>query len=278
MSDPKAVAIKPVNRLKTVLSAESVQEQFRNALQENAPLFIASLIDLYSDRQLQQCEPADVVREALKAATLKLPINRNLGFAWIVPRYNSKEKRYIPQFQPGWKGIVQLAQRTGQYRYINCGPVYEGELRSISKLTGAMDIEGEAKSEEIVGYFAYIELLNGFSKPSFWPKAKVEAHALKYNQESKKAGKLAGNWLEYFDDRAMTTVLKHLISKYGIMSVEMITAIADTDERTPEARTEDEIQENANQGEVIDVEAEPVKPEENTKPEASPSQEEGPPF
>ena len=132
----------PVQRLKTALSAESVQEQFRNALQDSAPLFVASLIDIYaSDRNLQECEPAAVIMEALNAATLRLPINKNLGFAYIVP-YRSKGKTE-PQMQIGYKGLIQLAMRTGEYRYLNADVVYEGELKSYDKLTGHMDINGE---------------------------------------------------------------------------------------------------------------------------------------
>lgn len=250
-------ALTPIDNLKKTLSMKSVQEQFQNALADNAPLFVASLIDLYgSDSYLQQCPPASVIKEALKAATLKLPINKNLGFAWIIPRYSSKDKCYLPSFQIGYKGITQLAQRTGQYRFINCGPVYEGELRRVSKLTGEIDIDGTATSDKIVGYFAYIETVSGFSKPAYWPKEKVEAHALKFNQECKKAGKLTGNWLEYFDERAMTTVLKHLISKYGPMSIEMSNYLSKDadDDNDYERLAQREIDTEGNTGPVLDVE------------------------
>lgn len=266
-TEPRAVT--PVGRLKAAINMPSVQEQFKNALQDSAPLFAASLIDVYSsDTYLQQCEPRAVIMEALKAATLRLPINKNLGFAWIIPRWSSKESRYVPGFQMGWKGIVQLAQRTGQYRYINCGEVCEGELRKADKLTGEIDIYGEKTSDKIVGYFAYIELISGFKKASFWPKDQVEAHAIKYNPECKKAKKLAGNWLENFDSRAKSTVLKHLISKYGIMTVEMADAMARDEDY--EGSVQHEINVNANQ-DIIDITAEPVdqSTEENSQEEMS---------
>src|SRR5690606_14139389 len=118
-------SLRPIDRLKAILSAESVQEQFRNALQENAGAFVASVIDLYNtDANLRLCDPSKVVMEALKAASLKLPINRQLGFAWIVP-YKDKSGEYIPTFQLGYKGYIQLALRTGAYRYINADVVYE---------------------------------------------------------------------------------------------------------------------------------------------------------
>ena len=260
----------PVQRLKEVVHMPSVQEQFRNAMGDNSGLFTASLIDVYAnDNYLQKCEPRDVVMEALKAATLKLPINRNLGFAWIIPRWNSKQKKFVPSFQPGWKGIVQLAQRTGQYKYINCGEVYEGEYRGKDKLTGEVDINGQATSDNVVGYFAYIELLSGFKKASYWSKEEVQKHAIRYNPECKKAGALTGNWKEHFDSRAKSTVLKHLITKYGIMSVEM-TRLA---QEEAEQEATHEAGQYANQGEVIDVDIEPPA-ELNHNPETGEVQEE----
>lgn len=255
MGEPtEGKALTPVDRLKTAINSASVQEQFKNALQDSAPLFAASLLDVYSsDSYLQQCEPKAVIMEALKAATLRLPINKNLGFAWIIPRWSSKENKYVPGFQTGWKGVVQLAQRTGQYRYINCGEVYEGELRKADKLTGEIDIYGDKTSDVIVGYFAYIELISGFKKASYWTREQIEAHAIKYNPECKKAKKLVSNWLDNFDSRAKSTVLKHLISKYGIMSVEMAEVIAKENEDLDyEGAVRREIESNANSS-IIDL-------------------------
>jgi recombination protein RecT len=260
---PATKAPTPVDRLKMAIANPTVQEQFRNAMAEKSNLFVASLIDLYAgDTYLQKCEPKEVIMEALKAATLDLPINKSLGFAWIIPRYNGKLKRYVPGFQIGWKGIVQLAQRTGQYRHINCGPVYEGELKKTDKLTGELDISGEATSEKTIGFFAYIELMTGFRKASYWTKEKVTAHAIRYNPECKKEGKLVGNWLDQFESRAMSTVLKLLISKYGIMSVEIASILAaDPDEEvSPEDTVRREIEGAANQ-DFIDIQPEQTLPE-----------------
>lgn len=248
----------PVGRLKAAINLPSVQEQFNNALKDSAPLFVASLIDVYSsDANLQKCEPKAVIMEALKAATLRLPINKNLGFAWIIPRWSSKENKYVPGFQTGWKGIVQLAQRTGAYRYINADAVYEGETVMVDRLTGDATIAGQKDNDKAVGYFAYIELLNGFRKVAFWTKEEVEKHAIKYNPECKKAGKLVNNWLEHFDSRAKSTVLKNLISKYGIMSVEMANVINEDEDHDYEGAALREIEANANKT-PIDVKPEPV--------------------
>ena len=236
--------ITPVQRLKNALNAESVQEQFRNALADSAPLFVASLIDIYgSDKDLQDCEPGAVIMEALKAATLRLPINKNLGFAYIVP-YKSKGKAQ-PQMQIGYKGLIQLAMRTGEYRYLNADVVYEGELKSFDKLTGHMDLSGERTSDQVIGYFAYLELLNGFSKAVYWTKDQVLEHAKRF---SKSFNSDYSPWKTDFDAMALKTVLRNLITKWGIMSVEMVQAV----DRDIEADAQREIDEYAN-SEVLDI-------------------------
>ena len=234
----------PVQRLKNALNAQSVQEQFRNALADSAPLFVASLIDIYgSDRNLQECEPRAVIMEALKAATLRLPINKNLGFAYIVP-YKNKGKAE-PQMQIGYKGLIQLAMRTGEYRYLNADVVYEGELKGYDKLTGHLDLSGEKKSDRVVGYFAYLELLNGFSKAVYWTKEQVIEHAKRF---SKSYASQYSPWQTDFDSMALKTVLRNLITKWGIMSVEMVQAV----DRDIEADAQREIDEYAN-SEVLDI-------------------------
>lgn len=254
MAETKAVAKdpSPVEQLKKVLSAESVQEQFKNALKEEAPLFVASVIDVYSnDKVLQGCSPSDVVREALKAATLKLPINRNLGFAWIIPY---KEKGVLkPQFQMGYKGYIQLAMRTGQYRYINADAVYEGEIVYRDKLTGEIRLE-DSDSDEVVGYFAHMETINGFRKTIYWTKEQMLRHAQRY---SKSYHRENSAWKTDFEAMAIKTMIKALLSKYGIMSVEMMNAFtSDTADDVPfEGQVAGEIEANAN-SEILDIDAE----------------------
>lgn len=211
------IATRPVDRLKQVMASPSVQQQFQNALDKNSNLFVASLIDLYaSDTYLQQCEPSQVVAEALKAATLKLPINKSLGFAYIVPY--KKQGKQIPQFQLGYRGMIQLAMRSGIYKYLNADVVYEGEYRGYSKLTGDLDLTGEKKSDIVVGYFAYIESINGFKKSVFCTREDMEAHAKKY---SKAYSRDSSPWQTEFDQMAIKTMLRRLLSKYGLMTVDM---------------------------------------------------------
>lgn len=231
-----------IDHLKKMIDAPSVQEQFKNALAENTGPFVASLIDLYNgDTYLQNCEPKQVIMEALKAAVLKLPINKSLGFAYIVP-YKSNNV-LVPQFQIGYKGLIQLAMRTGQYRIINADIVYEGEFRSRNKLTGEFDLRGEKKSDVIVGYFAYIELLNGFSKTLYMSKQRVTEHAQKYSKSYNTAN---SPWKKEFDAMAIKTVLRNLLSHYGFLSVDMVSAIDTDPDQDVSDKVQGEIKQNGN--------------------------------
>lgn len=245
---------KKIDVLKNILNADSVQEQFRNALNKNSTAFIASVIDLYnSDANLQQCEPKQVVMEALKAAVLKLPINKALGYAYIIPFNNSVKqpngswaKVMTPTFQMGYKGYIQLAMRTGQYRTINADIVYEGELQKVSKLTGEINFDGEKASDKAVGYFCYFELLNGFSKTLYMTIEQIAIHAKRYSKGIKREttvenlvalanvevnvdSKTVG-WMGNFHGMALKTVIRLLLSKYGYLSIEMQQAFASDDD------------------------------------------------
>ncbi len=166
----------PSSIMKGILDNENTKKLLQDSLKENAGAFAASILDLYnSDKYLQQCNPKQVFGECLKAVSLKLPINKQLGFAYVVPF------KGIPQFQIGYKGLIQLCMRTGQYKHINAGEVYEGEYKGFNKLTGELDISGERTSDTVVGYFAYMETLNGFSHSVYSTKEEVQKHAQKYS-------------------------------------------------------------------------------------------------
>lgn len=215
----------PASVMNSIVNAESTKKLLQNTLKENAGSFSASIIDLYnSDKTLQECDPRQVMGEALKAASLKLPINKQLGFAYVIPYRDYKSGMQIPQFQLGYKGMIQLCMRTGSYKYINAGEVYEGELVKIDKLTGEVDLSGEAVSDKIIGYFAYMETVNGFKKAFYWTKEKTIAHANKYSKSYKNGNAI---WKDNFDEMAIKTVLRNLLSHYGIMSVELIQAFTD---------------------------------------------------
>lgn len=265
---------RPIDLFKSIINAPSVQTQFNNALGEHKDAFVASLIDLFTgDKSLQTCKPQLVIAEALRAATLRLPLNKALGFAYIVVYNNSVKnpdgswsKVPTPTFIPGYKGYIQLAMRTGQYRTINADYVYEGELRKVNKLSGEIAFDGEKKSDKIVGYFCYFELLNGFSKTLYVALEDMAAYAKRYSPSvgktttieqliakandgivSKKVG-----WEGNFNDMALKTVIRRLLSKYGYLSVEMQSAISkDIDEQEMSGRNE-LIAENANK-QVINI-------------------------
>lgn len=244
--------------LKKMLDAPSVQEQFYNALKDRKDAFVSSLIDLYSnDSALQKCEPRSVCLEALKAATMDLPINKALGFAYILP-YGT-----TPTFIVGYKGYIQLAQRTGRYRVLNADLVYEGELVRRNKLTGEITFSNEGrKSDRVVGYFAYFELLNGFAKTLYMTVEEMAQYAKQYSpmlrnvteerlvESAQSVTRSTGvGWLGNFTSMAIKTVLRRLLSKYGYLSIEMQNAIAS--ESANEIRIAEQ-NEQAN-GTVIDV-------------------------
>lgn len=259
---------RPIDLFKSVINAPSVQTQFNNALGEHKDAFVASLIDLFTgDKSLQTCKPQIVIAEALRAATLRLPLNKALGFAYIVVYNNSVKnpdgtwtKVPTPTFIPGYKGYIQLAMRTGQYRTINADYVYEGELRKVNKLSGDIAFDGEKKSDKIVGYFCYFELLNGFSKTLYVSVEDMAAYAKRYSPSigknttieqliskandgivSKKVG-----WEGNFNDMALKTTIRRLLSKYGYLSVEMQNALSKDVEEQEMASRNDIIEEQAN--------------------------------
>lgn len=239
-------------KLKEMLRADSVTEQFRNALGKHSDTFVASIIDLYNtDSNLALCNPSQVISEALKAATLRLPINKQLGFAWIIPFNNSKPdgnggwmKVLEPTFQIGYKGYIQLAMRSGQYKILNADVVYEGEFQSRDKLTGEISFDGTKTSDKIVGYFCYEELVNGFRKTFYMTVEEVAAHAKRYSKALKNNKdvtvatlvKLAEEpfnpnsdkvgWLGNFHSMALKTVTRLLLAKFGYLSIEMNNALA----------------------------------------------------
>lgn len=267
-----------IDRLKTVLYAPSVQTQFQNALGKHADKFVASVIDLYNtDQRLKACNPDQVVMEALKAAVMNLPINKQLGYAYILSFKNKGVA--TPTFVIGYKGLIQLAIRTGQYRYINADVVYEGEIGSKDKLTGSIAFDGQKSSEKVIGYFAHIELMNGYTKTLYSTLEEVAKHAKKYAPSLKfdtitaeQLAKLAGKdptdigWKGDFDSMALKTVLRELLSKYGYLSIDMQQAVSDDQDYAPQSERDAAIQ---------DVEAKVISMDEafeENQPEDAPAE------
>ena len=194
------------------VESENVKKKFQEVLDKGAGAFVTSLLSLVkSSPQLTAADPKTVIGAAMTAATLKLPINPNLGFAYIIPY--GKEA----QFQMGWKGYVQLAMRTGQYKTINAAVVYEGQIKDIDFITGEI-VRGKKISDKVVGYVAYFELINGFSKTVYMSSEDMLRHAQTF---SKSFSRSSSVWKTNFDAMGLKTVIKQLISKYGIMSIDM---------------------------------------------------------
>lgn len=274
MSTNENLALSKISKFKDILNQQTVRAQLRNSLHDNAGAFASSMIDLYSgDSYLQNCDPQAVAMECLKAASLKLPLVKSLGFAYVVPfKHNGKPQ---PTFVIGYKGLIQLAQRTGLYRTINTGVVYEGETdQSIRKLSGEIVFTGRRTSDKIVGYFAYFELLNGFTKTLYMSREEVEAWGAKYSPSYSSD---YTPWKKEFDKMAEKTCLRRLIGTYGPMSVEMNKAF-DSDDRGTTPRQE--MKEKANK-QLIDIDPEtgevkgvPEKPSVSSQDEPKASESE----
>lgn len=204
---------------------ETTQKRISELLGSRAPQLTTSLITaLNSSEKLQDCTPSSVLNAALTAASMDLPINQNLGFAYIVPYDNEA------QFQMGYKGFIQLAQRSGLYKTINVTDVREGELKEHNRLSDEFEFEWidddkERDKKPLIGYVSYLKLLNGFEKSLYMSVDDVEAHAMEYSKSysyDKQNKKSASNWTTNFDAMARKTVLKLLISKYGPMNTQQL--------------------------------------------------------
>ena len=207
------------NSVKALVKRPEVQARFTEVLGRRGNQFAASIVSLVNATpQLRNCDPNTVLASCMTAATLDLPIHPALGLAYIVPFKDSAT------FQIGYKGLIQLAIRSGQYRYLNACPLYEGQLQSVDKLTGAITLNAEAPDQgEVIGYVASLQLNNGFRHAGFWKRQEVENHAVRFSASFKSK---SSPWQTDFDAMALKTVLKALLTKWGILSVELQNAIA----------------------------------------------------
>jgi len=206
------------------------QEYLADALGARKEEFVANLTTLVAnDKGLQACDPVTTMYAAMTATTLNLPLDKNLGQAYVIPFKNGRAGTTEAQFQIGWKGLVTLAQRSGTIRTLNADVVYEGELISFNKLTGEPDLSGERTSDEVIGYFAHVELLNGFRKTVYMTKAEAEAHGKRYSQTYRSSSdyiRKNSKWTTDFDAMALKTVVKQLINKWVPKDTRMQMAIS----------------------------------------------------
>lgn len=270
---------KNLDILKGMLSGNSMKNRLEEILGKRAAGFASSIISIASSNtKFEKVSPKTIISSAMVAATLDLPINPSLGFAYIIPYGESAT------FQIGYKGLIQLAQRSGMYKLINTAPVYDGDIEYINRFTGEIEFNLKNQpdlSKEPIGYLAYFKMLNGFEKYFYMTTEELQKHALKFSQTYKNDIKYKSNtskWNDDFNAMASKTVLKLLLSKYGILSIDMQKAITSDqaiidengnekypdNEIAPDYATETTVQEDVKTVETIvaeEVKAEPNKPE-----------------
>lgn len=238
---------------KELFNRDAVKGKFAEMLGKRAPSFITSVLQIVSSNKLLvNADPNSIYQAAAVAATLDLPLNNSLGFAYIIPfgeKQSDGSYKQFAQFQIGYKGLIQLAQRTGLYKNIAATPIYKGQLVSENPLTGYVFDFTKHDSEEVIGYASYISLITGFEKVWYMPIDKLKKHGKKYSQTYKKD---FGLWKDDFEGMALKTVLKLLISKFGPLSIEMQKAITSDQAIITDAET-DNVKYIDNPIEVADV-------------------------
>ena len=260
--------------LTAYLSSDAIKANINKVLGgKDSQRFITSIISAANaNPQLAECDNASIVSSAMLGEALKLSPSPQLGHYYMVP-FNDKNRGKVAQFQLGYKGYIQLAIRSGQYKKINVLGIKEGELVRFDPLNEEIEVnliqdEEERENAPTIGYYAMFEYTNGFRKAIYWSKAKMTAHAEKYSPGFR-AHKGYTFWEKDFDGMAYKTMLRQLISKWGIMSIEMQTAIDSDMAIINEDGTRDYVDTESNV-EVV-AEAEPVQ---EAEPQPEPKQEE----
>lgn len=212
------------------LTQDAVKNQINQVISgKNGTRFISSVVSAVNNNPaLQECTNQSILSAALLGESLNLSPSPQLGQYYMVP-FNDKNKGKVAQFQLGYKGYIQLAIRSGQYKKLNVLGIKEGELIRFDPMNEEIEvklIEDEEAREQAptIGYYAMFEYTNGFRKAMYWSRRKMEAHALKYSK-GYQAKKGYTFWEKDFDGMAYKTMLRQLISKWGVMSIDMISAM-----------------------------------------------------
>ena len=226
--------VKATNRPKFSVAIQS--DMYKNLInqtlgdKDRATRFIASISSAVATNQaLQECDAGTILSGALLGESLNLSPSPQLGQYYLVPFNDSKKGYKVAQFQLGYKGYIQLAIRSGQYKKLNVLAIKKGELIKYDPLNEEIEVnliedEEERENAETIGYYAMFEYTNGFRKSLYWSKSKMEKHALKYSK-GYAAHKGYTFWEKDFDGMAYKTMLRQLISKWGIMSIDMQQAV-----------------------------------------------------
>ena len=259
-----------IKKHEELVSANKLKNRFEDILKENAGAYMESVLNIIkSNDKLAECEPSSVWNASLCAAAMKLPIEPNLGYAYIIP-YATKDKDAngnkisVGQFQMGYKGYKQLALRTGEYVIMNASDVREGEIKKRDRLSGKITfdwIEDEAdrNSRDVIGYVSYFELVNGFSSTLYMTVEELKEHARLYSkmyQQDLKWGSKNSKWSteEGFPQMCMKTVTKLNLSKNGPLSVEMQKAIICDNAPIDEAGNPEKYVDGTVEGEFEEIE------------------------
>ena len=225
------VAKKPqtgLQKFNAMLENTRTQEYLTNVLGEKKQTFVSNMVALVSsNKALSECNPSTIMFSCLKATALGLPLDPSLGLAWVLPYRDNKNNTTVATFQLGAKAYIQLALRTAQYKKINVRDVREGEVVGEDFVCGDIQfkkLEKDRDNAKIVGYVAFFELINGFSKQLYMTVEELDAHAKRFSQTYRKG---YGLWSDKETRGSMMekTILKRLLSKYGVLSVEMEQAI-----------------------------------------------------
>ena len=237
------------------LTNDAVKNQINNVIGgKDGTKFISAVVSAVNNNPaLQECTNQSILSAALLGESLRLSPSPQLGQYYMVP-FNDKNKGKVAQFQLGYKGYIQLAIRSGQYKKLNVLAIKEGELIRFDPLEEEIEVrliedEEERENAPTIGYYAMFEYTNGFKKAMYWSKKKMEAHALKYSK-GYQAKKGYTFWEKDFDGMAYKTMLRQLISKWGIMSIEMASAMDSDMAVINEDGTKDYVE---NETDVIDI-------------------------
>lgn len=285
------VAKKKATGFTAYLTADAVKEQINKVVgSKNGTRFISSIVSAVNNNtMLQECTNSSILSGALLGESLNLSPSPQLGQYYLVPFKDKNKGVMLAQFVLGYKGYLQLAIRSGQYKKINVLAIKEGELVRYDPLNEEIEVnliedEEEREKADTIGYYAMFEYTNGFKKAMYWSRAKMEAHAIKYSAgyaADKRKGNQYTFWSKDFDGMAYKTMLRQLISKWGIMSIDLVTAIdsdmavINSDGSKSYAETEEDVNnytENSSD-KVVDSEA-TEKKEDAEKKEDTKKQEE----
>lgn len=212
--------------------------------------FATALLQITATNNLAECDPKSVYMAATHAATLNLSVQPMLGHCYFIPFRNKQGKSDV-QFILGYKGMIQLCLRTGEYERINAQIIYKGENPKWDKINETLTLNG-VEGGEIAGFYAHLKLKNGFFKAEYWSIDRILAHAKRFTKQKDKEGNLANVWKTDFESMALKTVLRSILTKYGLMTSELESALSEEVENDIKEVEAEEVVKDAN--EISDIE------------------------